>query len=690
MSEKYRKELVVTLMLASLAFIVLDGLNQFTYIATIVNFPKQNDRFSFQQSPNWPLSNLDFKFSPVDLSFLNTKEKPAGKRGRVKVSGDALIFADGTPARFWGTNLTANTLFGTSRDNVRLHAKRLSELGFNLVRIHHIDSPWVKPNIFGMDAITTQTLDPSALDKLDWWIKCLKVEGIYVWLDLHVGRSLTEGDSIYGLDEIRKSEKSVELKGYNYINQSIQMAMKRFNEAYLNHVNAYTGVAYKNETAIMALLITNENDVTNHFAGLFLPDNKVPLHTQLYMTLANLFAKEYKLPADKTWRSWEFGSSKLFLNDLEHRFNIDMIAHLRSLGVTMPIATTSHWGNNPQYSLPSLTDGDIIDAHAYGVALELNKDPYTESSMVNRLSMSQISGKPMSVSEWNVSPFPAPDRHSSPLYMASAARLQGWDAVMQYAYSYEPLNNTGTPSNWQSFNDPALIATLPASALLFRQGHVKESNTTYALTPDREQLFYKPNSDGNSIAARTASERGKLVVKMPAIAELPWLESGDIPVGTTVIHKFNQSMIANDAKEVISDTGEIRRNWTTGIYTINTTRTQAALGWIGNESIETMDVKFNIKTSNASVIVQSMDGLPIRYSSSLMISKAAQAMPIKDKHQFRSEPVLGDLMIQATKGLRLYKNKVTSSENEISVKYSDGKYAVSLEFAQENAWLFLR
>ena len=49
---------------------------------------------------------------------------------------DKLVFEDGTPVRFWGTNLTAYALFGTTRENVRLQAHRLSELGFNLVRIH--------------------------------------------------------------------------------------------------------------------------------------------------------------------------------------------------------------------------------------------------------------------------------------------------------------------------------------------------------------------------------------------------------------------------------------------------------------------------------------------------------------------------------------------------------------------------
>ena len=652
--------------------------------------PTQNERFGALDTSRWPQNNLDWQTSPVDLSFLNSSEKPAGRRGFVKATGESLVFEDGSPARFWGTNVAARSLFDTSRKNVRLQAQRISALGFNLVRIHHHDSPWVEPNIFGKEAANTQILDPTSINKLDWWIKCLKDEGIYVWLDLHVQRALTEGDNIYGFDEIRKGGNSIDLKGYNYVNPTIQQAMKRFNEAYLNHTNAYTGVAYKNEPAIMALLISNENDVTNHYGNALLPDKQVPLHNRLYMNLAKEFAAKNGLPSDKTWRSWEPGPSKLFLNDLEHSFDVDMISHLRGLGAKVPIATTSTWGDNAIYSLPALTTGDIIDAHAYGEALELEKNPLTAGNMVNWLSMSQVAGKPMSVSEWNVSPFPTPDRHSTPLYIASAARLQGWDAIMLYAYAQSPMNDAGLPSNWNAFNDPALIATLPAAALLYRQGHVKEADTAYAITPDREQLFYQNNSPDNSIAARTASEKGKLVVVMPKIPELPWLQSGSAPVGAKIIQNLNQSMIDIDATGVLSDTGETRRDWAKGIYTINTPRTQAAMGWIGNEPVALPDVGIDIKTRNASVAVQSLDGLPINQSSSLMISLGSQAVPTGDSLPFRSEPVLGQLTIHAHKGLRLFKRTAYQKEMEIPVDYIDGKYVVRLNTQLETSWLFLK
>jgi Cellulase (glycosyl hydrolase family 5) len=638
----------------------------------------------------WPKSNLDWQTSPVDLSFLNAGEKPAGRRGFVKAAGESLVFEDGTPARFWGTNLAAQALFGTSRSNVIRQAKRLSALGFNLVRIHHFDSPWVNPNIFGKDAVDTQKLDPASMDKLDWWIKCLKDEGIYVWLDLHVQRALTKGDRIYGFDEIRKGGKTADLDGYNYVNPTIQQAMQRFNEAYLNHVNAYTGVAYKNEPAIMALLITNENDITYHFGNMLLPDKNVPLHNRLYMTLAEEFAAKNGLPVDKTWRSWEPGPSKLFLNDLEHRFNVDMISHLHRLGVRVPIVTTSTWGGEPIFSLPALTAGDIIDVHAYGGAFEINKNPLKKSNMVNWLSMGHVAGKPMTVTEWNVSPFPVPDRHSSALYIASAARLQGWDAVMLYAYAQEPLNDAGKPSNWQAFNDPALLATLPAAALLYRQGHVREAETTYALAPDREQLFYQSISPDTSVAGRTASEKGKLVIVLPEVPELPWLKKGSIPPGAVVIRNFNQSMIANDAVEVVSDTGEIRRNWVEGIYAVDTPRTQAAMGNIGNQQIVLHDVRFCVKTDNASVAVQSLDGAPITSSSSLMISLGAQSLPTGNALPFRSEPVVGELIIRAHQGMKLFKATGKQKTKEIPVNYKDGKYVIKLAESLGTSWLFLK
>ena len=193
--------------------------------------PNITQRFGLSETSNWEADKIGVHSFPIDLSFLNESEKPAGRKGLVTVNKDKFVFENGETARFWGTNLSAATLFRTSKSNVRKQAKRLSAMGFNLVRLHHHDSPWVNPNIFGSAKTQdTQTLNKESLDKLDWWIKSLKEEGIYVWLDLHVQRYLRANDDIYGFDEINKKNKrkrkGADLKGYNYVNLTIKNAMR--------------------------------------------------------------------------------------------------------------------------------------------------------------------------------------------------------------------------------------------------------------------------------------------------------------------------------------------------------------------------------------------------------------------------------------------------------------------------------
>ncbi len=655
--------------------------------------PTTTERFGLVDPKTWPSDKIDWKTSPVDLSFLNAQEKPAGKRGFVKASGERLLFADNTPARFWGTNLSAYTLFSTPDDVIKQQARRLSALGFNLVRLHHHDSPWVNPNIFGDHKITqdTQQVSAESQAKLDWWIKCLKDEGIYVWLDLHVERALKAGDNIYGFDEIRKGQEVASLKGYAYVNITIQQAMKRFAEDYLTHVNPYTGLAYKDDPAIAAVLITNENDVTQHFGNALLPDKQVPLHSQLYMAKANAFARQYNLPKDLTWRAWEHGPAKLFLNDLERQFNVDMIQHLRELGVKVPIATTSTWGGDGLSSLPALTEGDVIDVHSYAGAGQLEKNPLISDGLIDWIAAGQVVGKPLTVTEWNTEPFPTPDRHTLPLYMAATASHQGWDALMQYAYSQEPLTGWITASNWHAYNDPALLATLPAAALMYRRGDIREARTTYMFAPSSDILFNQPINPSNSVALRTAAEKGKLQIAMPYTKELTWLKQSQLSTRAQVLTDPNQSLLDANATESTTDTGELNRNWRKGIYTINTPRTLAATGWLGGESITLGAINIQTSTANASVVVQSLDGAPVIQSRNLLISLGTRAIP-KDgnKTPFYVEPLDGTLTIQAPPGLKLYTHGILAQLKEVPVIYQDGRYAIKLDGTQASNWLFLK
>lgn len=654
--------------------------------------PTLSERFGIADHRLWPADLIDWSGPGVDLSFLNAPEKPAGRRGFVRAAGGKLQFGDGTPARFWGTNLSAAALFSTSREGVRVHARRLSALGFNLVRFHHHDSLWVNPNVFGDAAAPdTRTLERAMLERLDWWIAALKAEGIYAWLDLHVGRHLKAGDEIGAFAEIAKGAKSADLRGYNYVNPAIQQAMMRFNEAYLGHVNVHTGLRYADDPAIAAVLVTNENDVTGHFGNLLLPDKNVPWHNRQYMARASAFADRHGLPRDRTWRSWEQGPSKLFLNDLERLFNADMIRHLRGLGVRVPVATTNSWGT-PLSSLPALTTGDVVDTHAYGRTGELDRSALRAPTLVHWIAAAQVAGKPLTASEWNIESHPAPDRHRAPLYVAAAASHQAWDALMLYAYGQAPLDGAGNASNWHAHNDPAMLAMLPAAALLYRAGHVREARKVFAFAPSGEQMFDLAISPATSPALRTAAELGRLVIAMPAVKELPWLEKSTLPAGATVLTDPARSLLPADAREAVSDTGELRRDWRDGVYSIDTPRTQAASGWIGGRIVALADVEIAGRTPNASVAVQSLDERPIARARSLLVSLSARALPRSGNAlPFHSEPVEAELAIRARKGLRVRRlASPPGAKREIPFAYRDGRYLIRLDRDTRAHWLVLK
>lgn len=273
----------------------------------------------------WHESILPTDTSPIDLSFLNKNDLPAGKHGFIHAEKDKLFFKDNTPVKFWGTNVQAYALFLSSKAEVKLHAKRISKLGYNLVRIHHHDSGWVIPNVFKDQDTDTLEFSEESLKKIDWWVKCLRDEGIYLWIDLHVGRRFTVRDGINNFSDLARGGEYADGRGFNYYNKDIESLMKAFNETYLTRVNTYTDLALKDDPAVISMLITNENDLTHHFGNMLLPDKNVPAHNAVFSKDVKSFAEKNELPVAQTGRTWMMGESKIYLNDAEHRFNESMI-----------------------------------------------------------------------------------------------------------------------------------------------------------------------------------------------------------------------------------------------------------------------------------------------------------------------------------------------------------------------------
>jgi len=66
--------------------------------------------------------------------------------------------------------------------------------------------------------------------------------------------------------------------------------MKEFMRNYLGHRNAYTGLTYAQDPAIMGILITNENDLVHHRGHMFLKKKKRPVHHRMWLADTARFA----------------------------------------------------------------------------------------------------------------------------------------------------------------------------------------------------------------------------------------------------------------------------------------------------------------------------------------------------------------------------------------------------------------
>jgi len=619
--------------------------------------PSLAERYAAGKDPWFP-ATFDWDATPVDLRHLNDGHRPAGVHGRLTVDGDRLVFADGTPARLWGTNVVAYSLFHADRETIAAQARRIAALGFNLVRIHHHDSHWVERNVFVAGARDTQRLSDDALDQLDWWVKCLQDEGIYVWLDLHVGRHLREGDEVPAFEEL--AIHNGELKGFNYVNPRIEALMSDFARRYLGRSNRHTGRRYADDPGVVGVLVTNENDITHHFGNLMNEGAGAPRHREMLRALVEPFARAHGLPLDAAMQPWAHGPSKVVMNELEARFHLRARERLRELGVRAPVATTSFWGDDPMASLPALTVGDVIDVHGYDGEGALDVDPRVGANFIHRMAAGRVAGMPMTITEWNLLP-PVRDRFVGPVWLAAVAALQGWEAPMHYCYTATPLPPPDRLYEGMGLIDPATVALMPAAALLYREGHVEPARRRYRVVLDREHLYDREMGAHKSVAIRTLAEQSRLEIALPDLPELDWDAPRPLAPGAIEVTELERSFLDPSATAVVSDTGQLRREFGSGVGTLDTPKTQAAYGWIGGRTLALADVTFAIDTPKATVVVSALDGRPIRESKDLLVSVAAQVDSSEGKPPLRAQAVTGTLRVRSEHAGLVLRPVVTGS-----------------------------
>ena len=206
-----------------------------------------------------------------DLDFSHLLDAPAGKHGFCQAKNGHLYFEDGTRARFLGFNIA-------TRSNTPDHAlaeklaDRFASLGVNLIRLHAADAPlgdgagnWSscrEAPLLDYDSGSTRIFHPEGLDRLDYLIAQLKARGIYLHIDLLVARGFLPGDDLEYPGGVNSC-----MKRYPMYNDRLIELQKEYAEKLLCHVNPYTGLALKDDPAVITVQMNNEESAIKGNTG---------------------------------------------------------------------------------------------------------------------------------------------------------------------------------------------------------------------------------------------------------------------------------------------------------------------------------------------------------------------------------------------------------------------------------------
>lgn len=585
-----------------------------------------------------------------DVSFL--LDAPAGKHGFLKVKNGHFYFADGTRARFWGTNIYGPDCFVDHKTAEKM-AERLARFGCNGVRIHHLDAYWSDPNIFDKNYNDTQHLDADKLEKLDYLIYQLKKRGIYIFMDLMVHRKFKEGDNVTDWERV---EEGAKISGF--YNRRIIDLQKKYAKQLMTHYNPYTKKRYVDDPAIATVKIINESMLYYISTQVGLS----PVYLAELDQLWNAWLKKKYGTREKLKAAWtdkygrkdlhndeDFGNiargetlmkfqrggygnlekmrdydTMLFYYDTEVAYYKEMEKYLRGMGVKVPLSGSNHW-YNIYADVKANAVLDYVDRHrywdhpkyGYGINIVYEDQSmlkFPEEALPNNFAAYKVANKPFFISEWN-NCWPNGYRTEGPLVMAAYANLHDWDGVLQFAFRGGEWGKI-MQDNFDIGAWPHVFAEWPAAALVFHRGDVATSKRVVeeSLLP---QDVFGPIREDNPMF----SEPLLPLVTRTQIGFVDSLKEAKAEDPDPIIEKY----VHEKSKYLVSDTKELTWDWGRGIFKIDTKRTQGVVGFTGDKGLATTNAEFYPSTNFSSIFISSLDKKPLGTSKKMLLTATARA-----------------------------------------------------------------
>lgn len=411
------------------------------------------------------------KGSALDFSDIVPRHV-CGAYGRLRAKGGHFEFdkLPGVRQKFFGMNLHSYACYHTPEE-----AKRLVDLfvrcGYNAVRFHNYENEFMGLTKGSPDEATPV---PERFEGLDNLVAACRERGLYVTIDLHIGRRTTY--KAIGVDKpgmvINKDGMKGDMK-YQYLtNPKARENFKRFIRGFFEHVNPHTGKRYADEPTLALVSVVNESPCC--------------------------------------WHRYGAQGAKTDLCALEYDLQREMRAFIRDEVKSDVPLTTCNGGAMP-FCLQPMRDAfcDYVDDHFYydhpawpektkwgpGDRVPLytaNRRYVAEGKEIPpQALMTRMWGKPYVITEFNWCA-PSLYRASAGLIVGSLGAVQDWDGFWRYLWAHDHARalepGKHLISKLESASDPLAMAADRAAMCLFLRGDMSSSPRKASIVIKRDEL----------------------------------------------------------------------------------------------------------------------------------------------------------------------------------------------------------
>lgn len=439
--------------------------------------------------------------SALDRSAL-TRNTAVTERVIVNSKGQlALEGSPDVPVRF----LTVADSYETfnmfkSKEAIEEYTRQLRLQGYNMARLHYLDS------ILMSRAKKALEFNPAVLDKFDYYVYCMKKNGIYLNLDAMCSR--------YGYDlgNTWMPDGSGRDFGFDiYFKESVRDNWRKGVKKLLTHVNPYTKTRLVDDPVLAIVNGKNEQEFAlmawqyPKNAHYMLPTWREFLKqrygtVEAYNAVWKRSVKNWnEIPVftqnDATARDGRGEDVARYKTGLESRMYEWYVAELEKIGYT-GIVTNYDMGQNLRYIAlrrPFQAIG-MHSYHAHPSSSGQNEQTIDQSSalansntMFRGINSARLTGKPMLITEYGIV-FWNKYRYEEAFTAGAYAAFQDHSALTVHSQTVS-IRPEGRIRPFGCTSDPIIHASEFLTAYLFRRGDVAPAQVNIRLDLNTEDMY---------------------------------------------------------------------------------------------------------------------------------------------------------------------------------------------------------